>query len=154
IPFENLDVLLGLPIRLELDAIVDKLVHRRRGGYCFEHNTLLLHVLDQLGFAPRPYSARVRIGRTREYTPARPHLFVGVELEGRPWLVDVGVGALSPTCALRLDTSDPQSTPHETRRFVFEDGRWFHQALLGDTWTDVCEFTREEMPEIDRIVGN
>ena len=154
IPFENLDVLLGVPIRLELDAIVDKLVHRRRGGYCFEQNTLLLHVLDQLGFAPRPYSARVRIGRERDYTPARTHLFVGVELEGRPWLVDVGVGGLSPTCALRLDTSDPQPTPHETRRFVFEDGRWFHQALLGDTWTDVCEFTREEMPEIDRIVGN
>lgn len=154
IPFENLDVLLGVPIQLEPGAIVDKLVHRRRGGYCFEQNTLLFHVLDQLGFQPRPYSARVRMGRPRDYTPARTHLFVGVELDGHPWLVDVGVGGLSPTCALRLDTTEPQPTPHETRRFVFEDGRWFHQALLGDTWSDVYEFTREEMPEIDRIVGN
>ncbi len=154
IPFENLDVLRGVPIRLEIDAIVDKLVHARRGGYCFEQNTLLLHVLDQLGFAPRPYSARVRIGRTRDYTPARTHLFVGVELDGEPWMVDVGVGGLSPTCALRLGTSEPQVTPHETRRFVHEDGRWFHQARLGETWVDVCEFTLEEMPEIDRIVGN
>jgi N-hydroxyarylamine O-acetyltransferase len=154
IPFENLDVLLGVPIELDLEAIVDKLVHRRRGGYCFEQNTLLFHVLDQLGFEPRPYSARVRSGRPRDYTPARTHLFVGVELDGHPWLADVGVGSMSATCALRLDTTELQPTPHETRRFIHEDGRWFHQALLGETWSDVYEFTREEMPEIDRIVGN
>lgn len=154
IPFENLDVLLGVPIDLAPAAIEAKLVRARRGGYCFEHNTLLLHVLDALGFAPQPYSARVRIGRMRDYTPARTHLFVGVELEGRPWLVDVGVGGLSPTCALRLDTFEPQPTPHETRRIVRDDGRWFHQALLGDSWVDICEFTLEAMPEIDRVVAN
>ena len=154
IPFENLDVLLGRPIELELAAIEQKLIADRRGGYCFEHNTLLLHVLAQLGFAVRPYSARVRIGRPRDYTPARTHLFCAVALDGRQLLADVGVGALSPTCALSLDTSELQETPHEPRRIVFEDGRWFHQARLRGEWVDVCEFTREEMPPIDRIVAN
>src|ERR1700675_4133760 len=51
IPFENLDVLLGRPILLDPGALLDKLVHRRRGGYCFEHNTLLSGVLEALGFA-------------------------------------------------------------------------------------------------------
>jgi N-hydroxyarylamine O-acetyltransferase len=140
IPFENLDVLLERRIDLEPAAIEQKLVVDRRGGYCFEQNTLLLHVLEQLGFAVRPYSARVRMGRPRDYTPARTHLFCAVEIDGRRWLADVGVGALSPTCALSLDSSELQDTPHEAR--------------LRDEWVDVCEFTREEMPPIDRIVAN
>jgi N-hydroxyarylamine O-acetyltransferase len=154
IPFENLDVLLGRPIDLDLAAIEKKLVIDRRGGYCFEQNTLLLHVLERLGFAVRPWSARVRIGRPRDFTPARTHLFCAVDLDGERLYADVGVGGLSPTCALRLDTTVEQATPHEPRRIVFADGRWFHQARLGDEWVDVCEFTREEMPPIDRVVAN
>lgn len=50
IPFENLDVLLGRPIDLDDAAIEKKLIHEKRGGYCFEQNTLLLAVLKQLGF--------------------------------------------------------------------------------------------------------
>lgn len=153
IPFENLDVLLGVPIRLEPEAIEDKLVHQRRGGYCFEQNTLLLHVLEQLGYAVRPLSARVRYQRPRDYTPARTHLLVRVEL-AESWLADVGVGAMSPTRALRLAEHGPQPTPHETRRLLRENDRIYHQVLFGDDWHDVCELTLEEMPVIDRIVGN
>ena len=49
IPFENLDVLLGRRIELGIDAVFDKLVRQRRGGYCFEQNGLFLHVLTALG---------------------------------------------------------------------------------------------------------
>src|SRR4051812_48628397 len=59
IPFENLDVLLGRGARLDSGAVVDKLVHRGRGGYCFEHNTLLLHALQALGFDVTGLAARV-----------------------------------------------------------------------------------------------
>jgi N-hydroxyarylamine O-acetyltransferase len=154
IPFENLDVLLERRIELEPAAIEQKLVVERRGGYCFENNTLLLHVLEQLGFTVRPYSARVRLGQPRSFIPARTHLFCAVELDGHQLLADVGVGSLTPTCALSLDTSELQETPHEPRRIIFEDGRWFHQARLRAEWADVYEFTREEMPPIDRIVAN
>lgn len=154
IPFENLDVLLGRPIVLDVDAVVHKLVHDHRGGYCFEHNGLLLAVLDAMGFAVRPISARVRLQRPRDFTPPRTHMFVRVELPEGSYLADVGVGALSPTAALRLAQDEAQPTPHETRRLIVEEGRWFHQALLGDTWSDVCEFTLEEMPPIDREVAN
>ena len=84
IPFENLDVLLGRPIELATEAVIDKLVRRRRGGYCFEQNTLLLEVLTRSAFT----SARCRRAsawqRPRDYTPARTHLFVRVELDGEP----------------------------------------------------------------------
>ena len=153
IPFENVDVLLGRPIELAPDAIMAKLVHAGRGGYCFEHNTLLLEVLRALGFDARPLSARVRWQRPRDYTPARTHLLVRVEL-AESWLADVGVGAMSPTAALRLADEGEQATPHEPRRLVRANGLVYHQARLGDDWHDVAELTLEEMPEIDRIVAN
>jgi N-hydroxyarylamine O-acetyltransferase len=156
IPFENLDVLRGAGIDLAPEAVFAKLVHARRGGYCFEHNTLLLRVLETLGYHARPISARVRIGRERDYMPPRTHVFLRVELDGESWLADVGVGGLSLTCALRLDGGAEQPTPHEARRIVRENDRLYHQARWSpaDAWFDVCEFTLEEMPAIDREVGN
>jgi N-hydroxyarylamine O-acetyltransferase len=153
IPFENLDILLGRPIDLDPSALERKLVHDRRGGYCFEQNSLFLDVLTQLGFDAHPLSARVRYQRPRDFTPARTHLLVRVELD-EPWLADVGVGGLSLTSALRLVETSPQTTPHDTRRLIRENGLLYHQVLLGDTWHDVYELTLEEMPQIDRIVAN
>jgi N-hydroxyarylamine O-acetyltransferase len=154
IPFENLDVLLARPIELDGAAIEQKLVRERRGGYCFEHNTLLLEVLGQLGFRVQPISARVRLGRARDFTPARTHLFVRVELDDGSYLADVGVGSMSLTSALRLVENVEQATPHEPRRIVRDGALLFHQVRLGDAWNDVNEFTLEEMPVIDRIVAN
>jgi len=154
IPFENLDVLLGRGIAIDPAAIFAKLVVQRRGGYCFEQNGLLLAVLDTLGFQVVPISARVRWQRPRDFTPPRTHVFLRVELDGGSWLTDVGVGGMSLTAALRLEADVEQTTPHEPRRLIREGARWFHQARLGDTWHDVCEFTLEEMPRIDRELGN
>lgn len=165
IPFENLDVLLGRPIDLSPAAVEHKLLVERRGGYCFEQNTLLMHVLRALGFSVTPIGARVRVQRSRSETPARTHVFLRVELADGSWLVDVGVGGLSPACALRLATDVSQPTPHEPRRIVSQ-GEWrglglrapdaalFHQAYFDEAWRDVCEFTLEEMPEIDRQLAN
>lgn len=154
IPFENLDVLLNRPILLEDAAVDDKLITRKRGGYCFEQNTLMLRVLQTLGYTVEPISARVRYQRPREFTPPRTHVFLKVTLDGETWFVDVGVGAMSPTCALRFVLDTEQATPHEPRRFIREAGRYFHQAKLGDTWVDIAEFTLEAMPAIDREVAN
>ena len=154
IPFENLDVLLGRRIDVTTDAVFQKLVVERRGGYCFEQNGLFLAALTALGFDARPLSARVRIDRPRDYLPPRTHVFIRVEIGGESYLTDVGVGAMSLTRALRLFSEEPQSTPHETRRIVREEGRYFHQAKLGDAFADVCEFTLEEMPLVDRELGN
>lgn len=155
VPFENLDVLLGRPIDLTPEAIFDKIVNRRRGGYCFEQNGLFLEVLRTLGFDVTPLSARVRYQRPRDYTPARTHLFLAVDIEGTPWAADVGIGNLSLTAPIRLDLDDDeQPTPHEARRLIRVEGRRFHQARLGDDWHDVLEFTGEEMPPIDRELAN
>jgi N-hydroxyarylamine O-acetyltransferase len=154
IPFENLDVLLGRPIRLDAASLFAKLVHERRGGYCFEQNGLFLEVLTALGFRAAPLSARVRLQRARHEVPPRTHMFLRVELDGESWLTDVGVGAASLTSAIRLALDVEQPTPHEPRRIVREGASLFHQVRHGQDWTDVYEFTLEEMPLIDRELGN
>ena len=154
IPFENLDILHGQAISLEPEALVDKLVRRRRGGYGFEQNGLLLLVLQSLGFDVRPLGARARLQYARSFTPPRTHLVLDVKHGGSHYVTDVGAGAASLTSALRLELNSDQPTPHDVRRVVFQEGRYFHQIRYGQRWNDVCEFTLEEMPLIDREVGN
>ncbi|HVK10534.1 MAG TPA: arylamine N-acetyltransferase [Gemmataceae bacterium] len=159
IPFENLDVLLGRGVSLADADVERKLVTDRRGGYCFEQNSLLLRALSALGFEATPLSARVRLKAPRDVVPPKTHLFVRAVIDGVPWLADVGVGGLSPTAPVRLDLLDAeQPTPHEPRRVVREarepSPRYYHQAQLGEVWADVYEFTLEEMPAVDREVGN
>lgn len=155
IPFENLDVLLRQPIALEPEAVFDKLVVQQRGGYCFEQNGLFMRVLQQLGFQARPLGARVRL-RTpdRNDMPARTHLLLAVELDGRQWLTDVGFGGFSLTAALLWQAGLEQRTPHDRRRLVCEDDRWFHQVWQEGGWLDVYELDGLPMFTADQQVAN
>jgi N-hydroxyarylamine O-acetyltransferase len=154
IPFENLDVILGRGISLDPAAIERKLVHDRRGGYCFEQNNLLRLVLRALGYRVTPIGARVRWQIPRDIMPARTHLFLRVHLPEGDWLADVGMGSASLTGAVPLEFDRELPTPHETRRLERADGRMFHQLWTGDEWIDACEFTLDEMHPIDCEVAN
>jgi N-hydroxyarylamine O-acetyltransferase len=155
IPFENLDVLLNRGIRLAPEAVFRKLVTDRRGGYCFEQNTLLLLVLRALGYRVTPIGARVRGPIPRDTMPARTHLFLRVHLAEGDWLTDVGTGGSSLTAAIPLEFDRDLPTPHEMRRLERDAaGRLFHQMWTGKEWMDVCEFTLDEMHPIDREVAN
>lgn len=154
IPFENVDVVLGRPVDLSLDSLHSKLVQARRGGYCFEHNALLGAALEAIGVEVAYLAARARVGRAREQTPPRTHLVLRARVEGVDWLVDAGLGGLTPTAPLRWGSGVVQATPHEPRRLLLERGRWFHQARLADGWVDVCEVFEQAMPPIDREVAS
>ena len=155
IPFENLDVLMGQPIRLEPDAVYRKLVLNHRGGYCFEQNGLLLEVLTRLGFTVRPLRAAVRMSEPDRCVAVRhTHLALEVLIDGESWITDVGVGSASLTQALRFTADIEQRTPHDIRRLQREDRKWFHQVRRGETWVDVYEFGGEAMPLPDRIIAN
>src|SRR4030095_13293918 len=80
IPFENLDVVLGRGIALDLASLQAKLVARRRGGYCFEQNLLFSAVLQAFGFDVTQLAARVRFG-TSVLRP-RTHMTLAVEADG------------------------------------------------------------------------
>ena len=99
IPFENLDIQLGLPIKLDTRSLVEKLIHSRRGGYCFELNGLLLMALETLGFNARPLLARVHLN---DPPSGRTHQINAVQLGSETWLVDAGFGAGGPRFPMLL----------------------------------------------------
>ncbi|GLH70276.1 N-hydroxyarylamine O-acetyltransferase [Geothrix rubra] len=151
IPFENLDVQMGLPIRIDLASLQDKLVRRRRGGYCFEQNTLFLAALRALGFEVLPCEARVRYG-TLEVLP-RTHMLLLVRLAGLHWLADVGFGGeglLHPVPLDGLAHAQFQST----YRVVDEGGLRVLQSLRLGTWEDLYAFLPEERFAVDYEMAN
>jgi N-hydroxyarylamine O-acetyltransferase len=91
IPFENFDVLLGRPIRLDGAALHAKIVAARRGGYCFEHASLMAAALDALGFAVRRHLARVVLFQPPHEAP-RDHMYLTVDVDGGRFVVDPGFG--------------------------------------------------------------
>lgn len=154
VPFENLDVLLGKRISIEPGAIQKKIIQDKRGGYCFEQNSLFRDMLRTLGFAVTPLLARVRWQVPADYRTPLTHMVLRVEAEGRSWLMDVGLGGVGATAPLALDTEAEQATPHEPRRLIKQSGGIMHQMRLGADWKDVYEFTLTEPAPMDFELGN
>ncbi|MDF2384616.1 arylamine N-acetyltransferase [Nostoc ellipsosporum NOK] len=128
-PFENLDVQLGRPVSIEPGAIFDKLVVRRRGGWCFEQNGLFGRVLEALGFDVRRISAGVMRHVHGEGAMGN-HLALMVALENRPWLVDVGFGGMQ-AAPLPLAPGSEHHPPYDVAlRQV--DGWWRFEERYGE----------------------
>jgi len=154
IPFENLDILRGKPVRLDLGSLQGKLVAAGRGGYCFEQNLLFAAVLRDLGFTVTPLAARVRFGATR--VNPRTHMLLLVDAGGDRWLADVGFGADGLLRPVPLDGGRPAEQGPWTYRVRPEtDGRHVLQILRRDgTWFDLYVFTLEPQHPVDFEVAN
>ena len=152
IPFENLDVLLGRPIRLDLESLQRKLVQARRGGYCFEHVTLFAAMLEAVGFRVRRYLARVIQYRPREEAP-RTHMFLTLEQPEGRFIIDPGFGALAPRAPVPLD-GEPVTIGGETHRMACDGQRWTLQARATDDLRDLWVTRFEEDFPIDVELGN
>lgn len=85
IPFENLDVLLPREIQLDDQSLEDKLIHARRGGYCFEQNGLFERVLREIGFDVRSVLGRVVLSNPPQMPP-RTHRLLVIDLAGERWI--------------------------------------------------------------------
>jgi len=154
IPFENLDTLSGRPVRLDLGSLERKLVHGRRGGYCFEHNLLFKHALEALGFGATALAARVVWERPADDLRARTHMVLLVELEGAPHVCDVGFGGLTPTAPVALTPGVEQATPHETFRVVRVASEFAVEALVRGEWKRLYRFDLQEQQQVDIEVLN
>jgi N-hydroxyarylamine O-acetyltransferase len=149
IPFENLDVLLGRPVRLVVPALQDKLVRSRRGGYCFEHATLFAAVLEALGFRPLKHSARVTLVNPRDASP-RTHMFLTLQFDGAAFVVDPGFGGLAPRFPVPLVESDAKAT----HRMVRDETHWMLRTQSGDSVIDAWASTLEVDNAIDFELAN
>jgi len=149
IPFENLDILLGRPIRLDVPSLEAKLVRGGRGGYCFEQNLLFAAALDSLGFPVQRLAARVRAG-ARRILP-RNHMLLLASAGGATWLADVGFGAEGPLGPVPFGTGEEVRQGAWTYRVVpgEEPGLWGLQSKGSADWTDLYVFSLEPQEQID-----
>ena len=152
VPFENLDILLGRPIRLDVEALQAKLVAGRRGGYCFEQNALFAAALGRLGFRVTPLAARVRTGTTA--VRPRTHMLLRVDLPEGLFLADVGFGGDGPVHPLPLAAGVETRIAGDGYRLRGEDGLWVLEATLEDGWTDLYAFTLEPQYAVDFEMAN
>jgi N-hydroxyarylamine O-acetyltransferase len=163
IPFENLDALRGMVPSLDPADLMAKLVHSRRGGYCYEHNTLFARALEALGFRVTLLSARVVVGADSIASRPRTHMALMAEVPGepRPYLADVGygaVGALPEPVPLVADVAFAAAGRRHRLVHAPHDGpleMWLlqaHDAGKGD-WISQYAFTLEpfEKPDFDVI---
>jgi N-hydroxyarylamine O-acetyltransferase len=149
IPFENLDPLLGRPVRIDPETLVAKLVHGGRGGYCFEQNGLLQLVLEKLGFVVTGLAARVLWMQPEDAVTARSHKVLLVALPEGPAIVDVGFGGNTPTGVLDLTADIEQATPHEPYRLLNRDDEWREQVQIEGAWRTTYRFDLHPQLAID-----
>lgn len=157
IPFENLDPLMGVPVAdLSAEALSDKLVGRRRGGYCYEHNGLLGYVLEELGYEVHRLVGRVVWMHQDDGLPAQTHQVLSVTLPDcdGPWLVDVGFGGQTLTSPIRLQTGVVARTRHEPYRLLDHTEGMELQALIRDVWQPLYLLDLHPRPQIDLEVGS
>jgi arylamine N-acetyltransferase len=158
LPFENLDPLLGVPVDdLGPAALSEKLVGRRRGGYCYEQNGLVGYVLEALGYGVDRIAGRVVWMRAPDAgLPAMTHQVLAVSVPGEHerFLVDVGFGGQTLSSPIRLVAGPEQATRHEPYRIVDRGADLILQAQVRDTWVPLYEFTTQPRPRIDLEVGS
>ena len=151
VPFENLSIHWHEPIVLTDEALFQKIVVRRRGGFCYELNGLFAALLTSLGFKVTKLSAQVA-NSEGVFGPDFDHMTLLVECEQR-WLVDVGFGDsfLEP---LLFDECQDQIQGKRAYRSTEADGRltmW--QQLPGEDWKPQYRFTERgyEYPDYEEM---
>ena len=149
VPFENLDIHWRVPIVLDIDRFYEKIVEKRRGGYCYELNGLFNELLKALGYHTHLVSGRVFMG-DKGYSPDFDHMAVVVKIGDQEYLSDVGFGDFA-SVPLKLDPSEEQTDregtfyvrPTEHGAFEIEkliDGKWTPELLFGRSSHDLQEF--------------
>jgi N-hydroxyarylamine O-acetyltransferase len=143
VPFENLDIHLGRPISLEQEALFDKIVPRRRGGFCYELNGLFAALLEALGFDVTLLSAS-DAHADGSFGPEFDHLTLRVRCTDSPvipWLADVGWGDTFRE-PLRLDQVGEQIEGKRAYRIDrVGDARILWQRDYNGHWERQYRFT-------------
>ncbi|MER5205795.1 arylamine N-acetyltransferase [Streptomyces sp. NPDC002825] len=153
IPFENLDVALERNVPLDLKSLQGKLVERRRGGYCYEQNSLFAAVLERIGFRVAGRGARNR-SRGAALPPVT-HALLVVTVDGEQWLADVGFGWQGPLEPVPLrDGARVEQGGWTFGIGVEDEGIHVLRSLRPEGWTDLYAFSPQALYPGDFTVMN
>ncbi|XP_042336550.1 arylamine N-acetyltransferase, pineal gland isozyme NAT-10-like [Sceloporus undulatus] len=126
VPFENLSIHSGGTIGLDLDQVYEKIVRKRRGGWCMENNQLLSWVLKTLGYHTTMLGAYVYVPQQNDYGTSMNHLILKVVIDGATYIVDGGFGsAYQMWQPMELVSGKDQPQTPGIFRFTEENGTWY-----------------------------
>jgi len=152
VPYENLDIMRGVPLSLEIEDLYDKIVRRRRGGYCFELNGLFSWLLTELGYEVTGYFARFLRSVVGDTMPLRGHQVMRVKPidTEEAYLVDVATGIGSPDTPICM--KDGALITQASGRFRLHhqpDDTWMLQEWRNEDWGRIYQFSEEPQLPID-----
>ncbi|NUS44403.1 MAG: arylamine N-acetyltransferase [Mycobacteriaceae bacterium] len=154
IPFENLELMAGRPIPLDLESLQRKMVRQRRGGYCYENALLFAAALERLGFDVTGLQGRVTMGAQDIRPRTHALLWVTTADDDRAWLCDVGFGS-GPLYPIELVASDREIAQEQWRYRLQRTGEmWELHQLCRLGWVHRHVFTLERQYPVDYRVGN
>lgn len=136
--FSSVGCRLGDELPLDLESLFDRIVVRRRGGYCFEQNGLFFEVLEELGFAVELCLARVIYNQDTH--PGLTHRNSIVDLGGRRYVADVGFGGDGPRVPVPLDGLETRDNDRTYRIAEVRDGERHLQILKEDGFFSLYRF--------------
>lgn len=152
IPYENLDILNGIPLSLEAQALFDKIITHQRGGFCFELNGLYSNLLKSMGFKVTNFVGRFILGEDEVQT--RRHRILKVEANDGTYICDVGVRGESTRACLEFVEREVQSDGISEYKLERDDfyGWILYQKEVGKQWRQIYGFTEEPQLDIDFIL--
>ncbi|MCR4906190.1 MAG: arylamine N-acetyltransferase [Clostridiales bacterium] len=152
VPYENLDIVAGIPLSLDYGDLYDKIVTRHRGGYCFELNGFLGELLRSLGYGIVEVMARYLRGEVE--IPMRRHRVLLAEAsDGSRWIADAGIGQAAFKRPLRFEEGAEAKIDGETYRVGREPFfGWVISDWHDGAWRKFYSFTEEVQLNIDYIM--
>jgi N-hydroxyarylamine O-acetyltransferase len=155
IPYENIDPFLSRQVSLDLTSIHQKLIAHRRGGYCFEQNTIFKAALEALGFDIVGLIARVTLFPSPDGLPPPPtHMVIQVTLPEGTFIADVGFGGFSMMYPLRLVPDVEQTIGDAVYRIRFSNGAHDVEVRTNSEWRPCYRFTLQPAFANDYLVSN
>ncbi len=153
IPFENLDVQAGKIISLIPEEIVDKIIQRRRGGYCYESNGLFAMALEALGVSYRFIACRPMI-----YPTLRPrtHMALIIEIESESWLCDTSFGGYGIRAPIKLSDTDREICQDDDYFLLTSpgEGDYLLKTRNEGAWSNLYGFDLWPQQWVDFVPAN
>jgi N-hydroxyarylamine O-acetyltransferase len=150
VPYENVDIIKNIPLSLDEEALFEKIVINKRGGLCFELNTLFDKLLTNLGFETESYFPRFWRGEVG--VPIPRHRVIAVKISGERYLCDVGIGSAAPRVPLLLSEGLVQEAYGESYKFMCDaQFGWMLYEYKGGEWQKYFSFTEERYNDADFV---
>ncbi|XP_053127396.1 arylamine N-acetyltransferase, pineal gland isozyme NAT-10-like [Hemicordylus capensis] len=148
VPFENLSIHCGETITLDLDQAYNKIVKKKRGGWCMENNQLLSWVLKTLGYNTTILGAYVYNPKQNVYGTYMTHLIVKVVIDGKAYIVDAGFGvSYQMWQPMELVSGKDQPQTPGIFRFTEDNGIWYYEKIRRKQYIANQSFSNSDLLE-------